>query len=191
MPHSIEKKMPNWRRMYYTAEHEKRSWLLSWNRRQSHLNSTISELRDHVEMLGAEIRRNREERRSYVRVINQMQQTLKDNNLTVFSNIMSFRVCLAEDEESCPLAMERINGCPPPFEGCCAVVDQLKPTHHCVELKCGHRFNGVWLLYHFVRDNTFRCPVCRKGKKRFVFDATVVPECMLVKAMAEKRAEAA
>ena len=191
MPKTTAKSMPNWRRMYYTSEHEKRSWLLSWNRRQSNLNRTVSELHDHIEMLSAEIRRNREERRSYVRVITQMQQTLKDNNLTVFSSMMSFRVCLAEDDESCPLAMDRINVCPPPFEGCCAVLDQLKPTHHCAELKCGHRFNGVWLLYHFVRSNTFRCPVCRKGKKRFVFDATVVPECMLVKARAEKRTVAA
>jgi hypothetical protein len=72
-----------------------------------------------------------------VRTIAQMQQTLKDNNLTAFSSVMmSFRLCVAEDEESCPLAMDCINGCPPPFEGCCAVLDPLKPTHHCVELKC-------------------------------------------------------
>ena len=179
----MPKKMPNRRRMYFTAEHEKRSWLLSWNRRQSYLNRTISELHDHIEMLSAELRQNREERKSYARTIAQMQQTLQDNNLTAFSSVMmSFRICVAEDNESCPLAMDRIDGCPPPFEGCCAVLDPLKPTHRCVELKCGHRFNGTWVMYHFVRNNTFRCPVCRKGKRRFVFDAAVVPECMKARA---------
>jgi hypothetical protein len=34
----------------------------------------------------------------------------------------------------------------------------------------------VWLMHYFVRASTFRCPVCRRGKRRFEFDASLLPE---------------
>lgn len=39
---------------------------------------------------------------------------------------------------------------------------QRYPRHTCIQLPCQHRFNGMALLIHCVR-NTMTCPMCRAG----------------------------
>ncbi len=134
-----------------------------------------------IEFLQAELRRAQREIRANYHVIESMRATLVANNLPVQHSIASMRVCMArDDEEACPLSLAPINSSPPPFEGCTLVsLDSLRTDYRCAELLCGHRFNGVWLMHHFVRSRTFRCPVCRRGKRRFDFDTNLIPEQLL------------
>jgi hypothetical protein len=169
----------NWRRKFMASEHEKRSLVVTWKRREYNLLKQISDLTETAEMIHAQLRKSKVELRSHMRAINVMKATLEANHLSVYPIIMSLRLCPATDDETCPLAMEAINTDTLPFEGCCSLLDPLKPTDKCAQLPCGHRFNAVWLMYHFVRNSTFRCPVCRKGRRYFTFDADVVPECMV------------
>jgi len=171
--------MINWRRKFMQSEHEKRSWVMAHRRREQHLLKQVSDLTETAEILHAQLRKSKHELRSYMRAIRVMKDTLEANHLSVYPIVMSLRLCSASDDETCPLAMEPINTDTLPFEGCCPSLDPLKPTEKCSQLACGHRFNALWVMYHFVRNRTFRCPVCRKGRRRFMFDAGVVPECMV------------
>ena len=140
----------------------------------------ISDLRELVEMLGAEIRRGRSIARSQQKTIESMRNALAANNIAVGPTTMSFSMCAAkDDQEMCPLALLPINSCGLPFEGCCTALDPLSPNKKCAQLVCGHRFNAVWVMFHFVRNNTTRCPLCRKGSRRFRFGRDTVPACML------------
>jgi hypothetical protein len=167
-----------WKRKFFTSEHEKRDLDLAWKRREFKLLKTISDLSETNGMLAAEIRMSKCDLQSHMRAIRRMQTTLSANQIPIFPAMMSMKICAASESESCPIALELINSCPPPFEGCCSVLDQMKQEQKCTELACKHRFNGVWLMYHFVRNKTFSCPVCRQGKKNFTFDPDVVPPCM-------------
>ena len=169
----------NWRRKFMQSEHEKRSWHVVQKRREQALLKQISDLTETAEMLHAQLRKRKHELRSHMRAICVMKDTLEANHLSVYPIVMSLRLCPAADDETCPLAMDPINTDALPFEGCCPLLDPLKPADKCAQLACGHRFNAVWVMYHFVRNRTFRCPVCRKGRRRFTFDAGVVPECMV------------
>jgi hypothetical protein len=169
-----------WRRMYLCAEHERRRQASKWRRQEFELLRTMSYLRETIDLLHVELQRGKGELRSHMRAIERMKQTLTENDLPIFPVMMSLRLCTATDDtETCPLAIEPINQCAPPFEGCCLALNPLKPEQRCAELECGHRFNGVWLMFHFVRNRTFRCPVCRRGKERFRFDPSVLPACMV------------
>ena len=169
-----------WRRMYFEAEHKRRRQARIGRRRELELARAMGHLRETVELLQVELQRRSGTIRSHARSIGRMRQTLVEHELPVHPTMASLRLCVAvDDDEACPLAMEPINGCAPPFKGCCLELNPLKPTHRCAELECGHRFSGVWLMFHFVRNRTFRCPVCRRGKERFRFDPSVVPECMV------------
>jgi hypothetical protein len=169
----------NWKRMYMTSEHEKRRSLLAWRRKEDAMLKRISDLNETTEMLHAELRRSKWDLHSHKRAINQMRASMESHNLENIPVSMQMRLCEAADDEICPLTIEAVNGSPLPFEGCCLLLDPLKPTHKCAQLMCGHRFNAVWVMYHFVRNKTFRCPVCRKGRRFFAFDVGVVPECMV------------
>ncbi len=66
-------------------------------------------------------------------------------------------------DECCSITLDSIcRG--PEIQNC--VLDysplQSKPHHKCVQLGCGHRFNGMALLMHFAK-NCMICPVCRSG----------------------------
>ncbi len=134
-----------------------------------------------IELLRAELRRAQREIRSNHRVIASMRDTLLANNLPVPHAIGSVRICLAQnDEELCPLSLAPINSSPPPFDGCTLVaLNPIRMDYRCAELACKHRFNAVWLMRHFVRARTFRCPVCRRGKRRFEFEASLIPAELL------------
>ena len=133
-----------------------------------------------IEFLQAELRRAQLEIKSKNRIIESMRATLLANNLPVQHSITSVRFCLAKDDELCPLSLSPINSSPAPFEGCTLVaLDPLRMDYRCAELACGHRFNVIWVMYHFARSSTFRCPVCRVGKGRFEFDSSMLPEELL------------
>lgn len=159
------------------AEHEKRRWHRKWRRQEFEMRRTISDLRETAELLQSELRRSKSEVQSQIRAIKRMHDIFRAHKIPVFPTMMSFRLCAANGDV-CPLALEPVDACGPPFEGCCAVLDPLRPNEKCAELGCGHRFNAVWLMFHFVRSSTFRCPVCRVGRKRFRFDMATVPQCM-------------
>jgi hypothetical protein len=138
----------------------------------------ISEQDETINMLEAEVRRGRNEIRSKLRTICSMQATLVAHDLPMQHSISSLHVCQArDDEELCPLSMAPINSSPPPFEGCdVPALDPMNPQYKCAELICGHRFNCIWLMCHFVQNRTFRCLLCRSGKRNFQFDLGVIPE---------------
>jgi hypothetical protein len=168
----MQSDLRRWRRMFLASEHRRRRQALRWRRKELALTREKSYLHETVDLLCVELRRKTD-------AMGRMQRTLIEHQLPVETAMGSLRLCpAADDDEACPLAMEAINRCPPPFEGCCSELNPLWPTHRCAELGCGHRFNGVWLMFHFVRNRTFRCPMCRRGRERFRFDPSAVPECM-------------
>lgn len=174
----------HWKRKYMESEHEKRKLEMAWKRKAYEMQKQISDLNETAEMLFAQVRKGRRELKLHVRAIQQMKAVLQANDLKAYPIVASLRLCMAEDDETCPLAMEPINACALPFAGCCAALDPVKPDEKCAQLACGHRFNAVWVMYHFVRNSTFRCPVCRKGRRHFTFDADTIPECMATRAVA-------
>ena len=174
----LTRQASKWKRMYMSSEHDKRNWVVAWRRREFSLLRTISEIKETVELLHSELCRSKNEVRSQIRAIKRMHDIFDAHSIPVFPAMMSFRLCTSVEGESCPLALESIDSCAGPFENCCTVLDPLKPNEKCAELGCGHRFNAVWLMFHFVRNSTFRCPVCRKGRKRFSFDMDTIPQCM-------------
>lgn len=134
-----------------------------------------------VDMLGAEIRRDKHVIRAQRKEIERLQNLLTANGIAVTPTVVSFALCkAANDQELCPLALLPINSCGPPFVGCCDVLDPLHPAKRCAQLVCGHRFNAVWIMFHFVRNSTTRCPICRQGSRRFRFGPDSVPPCMLL-----------
>ena len=171
-----------WRRMFLDAEHSRRNDLRKHRRFEYHAMKTISDQHESIGLLKTEVMRARREIRTQFKLIKSMQQTLTANNLPLQHTIASLRHCPAKDDlEICPLSMAPINQSPPPFKGCAVTVLDpiLKPHYKCAELRCGHRFNAVWLMCHFVRNQTFRCPICRDGKRRFHFDSSVIPQELL------------
>ena len=156
-----------WRRKYMESEHQKRKSNLKWRRNEFEMRRTISDLRETIELLHAEIRREQNEIQSQKRAIYIMKETMEKHNIPVYPAMMKLRLCDSTDEETCPLAMESINKCPPPFEGCCTALNALKPRQKCGELQCGHRFNAVWLMFHFVKNSTSRCPGAESARNGF------------------------
>ncbi len=114
------------------------------------------------------------------RVIHNLQKALSDNAITEppGTHIASFKTCRAADMEVCPLSLHPINQSPPPYDSEHPEIDvePRKPHHKCAELQCGHRFNSLWLLFHFVAQNTFRCPICRVGPADFKFEIEQLPK---------------
>ena len=166
-----------WKRMYMECEHARRQV----ERERMELARLVSQQLETIGMLEAEVRRGRNEIRCKLKTIMSMRETLSANNLPLQHSFASMHICTAMDElEECPLSMAPINSSPSPLEKCKLVaLDPINPNYKCAELTCGHRFNGVWLMCHFVRNRTFRCPVCRSGKRDFKFNRDVIPEGIL------------
>ena len=160
--------LSRWKRLFMEAEHSRRA-------EKQRLLRLVSEQSETIAMLEAEVRRGRNEIRRNFKTIMSMRATLVANSLPVQHSIASMHMCTAVDDlEECPLSLSPINDSPPPLDRC-----RLVALDRCAELACGHRFNAVWLMCHFVRNRTFRCPVCRKGKKNFNFDRSAIPEGIL------------
>ena len=161
-----------------SSEHARRHLMRKHRRREFELLRSMSNLRENAEFFLAEIRQRGKENRLKGKAIRGLEATLVAHGIPVLPAMLSFHLCTGDDSE-CPLGLHPIDSCPPPFEGCLEVIDPLYPDRRCAELPCKHRFNAVWLLFHFVRNQTSCCPVCRTGRKRFVFGAGTAPEWML------------
>jgi hypothetical protein len=136
-----------------------------------------------IKELESKIDRDRFTIQGQRRIIDSLKQVLLDHGISnpPGSTIASFKTCRAEDDEVCPLSLHPINHSPTPYNPIHAAIDiePRKPHHKCAQLQCGHRFNALWLLFHFVAQHTFRCPVCRTGPTDFHFELEQLPTGLL------------
>ena len=151
-----------------TSEHTRRQHERQWRREKQEMEKKLSEQRETIEYLTYTSIRDRKKLREI---------TLEKGCHTL---IASVRNCEAvNDEEMCPLSLEPINTSPPPFKTTTTTppptMDPSKPSHKCAQLQCGHRFNAMWILFHFAKKNTFKCPLCRSGHGRFRFQMRDLP----------------
>ena len=76
---------------------------------------------------------------------------------------------------------------------CDLVINQMTPDHKCAQLSCGHQLNSMWLIHHFIENNTFLCPICRAGESNFCFLRDELPPAVrklleMVEAIQKNRA---
>lgn len=75
---------------------------------------------------------------------------------------LQYRLCEPLDGEECPIMREPMSECSLDFlPG--ITLDPNKPKLSVMELACGHRVGAMNLVYHWARNNTVCCPVCRAG----------------------------
>lgn len=65
-------------------------------------------------------------------------------------------------DDVCPISQDHLRVSCVDFE-CC--LDEASPQNKAARLPCGHSFNVTNLLYHWARNKTVACPVCRRGPK--------------------------
>jgi hypothetical protein len=164
-----------WRRRYLHAEWRRRrqqrltTWMArTMAKRQRQLKSEIHQLTQRLERAQRTIR-------AHELTISAQHNTLNRFKLPAYA---SFRLCKAHRHETCPLSLQKIRSSSLPFAPN-AVYNPARPLHTCAELACGHRFSSMWLIYHFVRNSTFRCPVCMTGLQYFRFRTVDLPEHLL------------
>jgi hypothetical protein len=166
------------------TEHVLRKHLDRCERDMLHLSATISERESTVATLEAELKHAHIMQSAHRKVIRQLQGSLAQNGIPNKSTMMSISNCRATDDEICPLSLAPINKSPLPFsdeeQPCTLVLNAMKPWHKCAQLACGHRFNSLWLIYHFVERSTFRCPMCRAGMEDFRFKRRELPPGVLL-----------
>ena len=56
------------------------------------------------------------------------------------------------------------------------VVERDNPTHTGTRLACKHEFTAMCLLYHWARNGTVLCPICRSGPKGARLNLRALPE---------------
>jgi hypothetical protein len=177
---NVSKKNKKWKRLFMHAEHERRKL-----KRKLDADLFEKDIEGICNM--REIRLMKEQRArdknmisGQHRVIQRLHDLLKENGIPepVGTQVASFKTCRASDDEICPLSLQLINSSTPPYDHMKhppITVDPRKPHHKCAELGCGHRFNSLWLLFHFVSQRTFRCPICRRGYEDFHFQMEQLP----------------
>ena len=172
-----------WRRLCTKAEDTNRKLVSEWENDIRTYAQRTAEYESAIETLKEELEHARAVQSTQRKLIEHMQNTLQDNGFTVKRNIESMSSCRAGDHEICPLSLAPINTSPLPFSNddvpCPLVINPIKPDHKCAELACGHRFNAMWLIYHFIEGSTFRCPVCRVGERHFSFKHDELPPAVL------------
>ena len=153
------------------SEHKRRKEETQWLRERREMEDRVSRQRETIDYLTTTATRDRQKLRK-VLIENGQHTTM----------VASVRNCKAVDDgEICPLSLDPINHSPPPFETNMdeekpmMVFDTLKPDHRCIQLQCGHRFNAIWILFHFAKKNTFKCPLCRTGHGSFRFQIRDLP----------------
>jgi hypothetical protein len=171
---------PNkWKRAFMSAERERRKLERIVDVELFDLELDAKLFKKEIRVLEFQTKRDKCTIQGQRQIISTLQKALRDNAITEppGTHIASFKTCRAADEEICPLSLHPINKSPPPYDSSHAEIDiePRKPHHKCAELHCGHRFNSLWLLYHFVDKNTFRCPVCRTGPVDFRFELEQLP----------------
>lgn len=186
-----------WKRRFMEAERIRRKSVRRWEKDLAYFADAIADCERTIDALKAELDRSAEEhetaisvlkselrhartmRATQAGVIKQMQKTLQDNGIPVRNAMASLNNCRARDDEVCPLSLAPINQSPLPMSEdgrpSTLVLNPMRPDRRCAELPCGHRFNSLWLIYHFVERNTFCCPVCRSGQENFRFRTSELP----------------
>lgn len=156
-----------WHRPYLRAE-----WKLRRSEQKVHkLRKKYSYLKELCASLKHELTTTRRHVRSQKMTIVSQKNMLKRYNAPPFE---SFLLCEANQDEVCPLSQMPINTSFLPFAPG-VVYNPACPQHMCTELGCGHRFSSMYLVYYFVKQSTFRCPLCRGGPRNFYFNITEIP----------------
>ncbi len=172
-----------WKRLFMNAEHERRK--LKRRAEAELFEKEIEGIRlmRELRVMKAQHARDRHMIMGQHRVIQRLHKLLSDNGIPepMGTQVASFKTCKAYDGEICPLSLQPINSSDPPYDAKHPeiVVEPRKPHHKCAELACGHRFNALWLLFHFVARRTFRCPICRRGYEDFHFQMEQLPRGLL------------
>lgn len=194
IPHANGGESNKWKRGFMDSEHTRRQQIRKMETDMCDLSEIITDRESSITALKAELKHSHRMRTSQRKVIQQLQGLMEESGIPVKRTMVSLCNCRAEDDEVCPLSLAPINRSPIPLgedeAPCNLVLNQVKPDHKCAELECGHRFNSLWLIYYFVERSTFRCPVCRTGKKDFHFQKKELPpgaQLMLEKVRAIKR----
>jgi hypothetical protein len=174
-----------WRRHFMNAERERRK---QKRRAEAELFEKELEgicLKREIRLLKAQQSRDRHMIVGQHGVIQRLHKLLREHGIPepVSTQVGSFKTCRARDDEICPLSLQPINSSDPPYDNDNSIIDvePRKPHHKCAELLCGHRFNALWLLFHFVARSTFRCPVCRSGHEDFHFQMEQLPKGLVDK----------
>ena len=154
-----------WHRRFLNSE---------WSRRrQMRFNAgLLKKMRAQIRVQEQKLRRARKTIRSQELAISAQKNLSRKFKLPTCT---SFRLCKARRDELCPLSLAPIRSstlaCAPGV-----VYNPARPRHTCTELACGHRFSSMWIVYHFVTNSTFRCPVCANGPKHFRFILQDLPQ---------------
>ena len=168
-----------WKRLFMEAEHLRRKTIARWENDSHEFSRTISDGETMIKILQDELKHRRIMHTTQREVIEAMQKTMETNGIPVKRTMASLSNCRAADDEICPLSLAPINQSPLPLCNelgpCTLSLNPMKPEHKCAELVCGHRFNSMWLIYHFVESGTFRCPICRCGPSVFRFQRDELP----------------
>ncbi len=165
------------------TQHLLRKYVGRWERDMRDLSKIVADCEDMVSTQEAELKHARRMHSTHRKVIGQMQQDMRLGGIPIKRVMMSVSNCRASDDEICPLSHKPINRSPLPWTTeplpCTHVLNPMKPERKCAELACGHRFNSMWLMGHFVRHSTFRCPVCQSGEENFRFQHRELPPGVL------------
>jgi hypothetical protein len=178
-PSTLSVKCRRWKRKYMESEHTRRDYINRWENDIKDNAETVAECEDIITALKAELKHTKKVNSTQRKMIHQMQDTMTLHGIPIKRIMMSVSNCRAADDEICPLSLAPINKSPLPslVDGrpCTHVLNPMKPEHKCAELACGHRFNSMWLMNHFVEHKTFRCPVCNVGLDAFHFQEKELP----------------
>ena len=176
----------------------RRKHIARWESDTLELSRSISDREDTIKILQEELKHRRLMHATQREAIETMQKTMESYGIPVKRTMASLSNCRATDDEICPLSLAPINQSPIPLcdeLGPSALsLNPMKPDHKCAELMCGHRFNSMWLVYHFVESGTFRCPICRCGPSLFRFQRNELPPMVckmldMIDEMKKKRME--
>ena len=168
-----------WKRKYMETEHMRRKYVDRWETDIKDFSATIYECENTIATLRAELKHAHTMHSTHRQVIQHLQTTLDLHGIPNKHTMMSISNCRAADGEICPLSRAPINKSPLPYSDgespSTLVLNAAKPEHKCAELACGHRFNSLWLIHHFIERSTFRCPVCSAGQLNFRFQKRDLP----------------
>ncbi len=81
---------------------------------------------------------------------------------------------IPDSETECPILQEQIKSAV--FESFPRPFYQEHPQHKAITLSCSHTFHAMALVYHWLRNKTVLCPICRAGPKGQSLAMTNLPE---------------
>ena len=172
-----------WKRHFMSSEHNKRKQKRIASSELFEMEIKLINSKREIQTLKEQVQRSQGTVKGQHKVIVHLQQLLQDHSIPqpAFTQVASFKTCRADEDEMCPLSLQSINASLPPYDATLPLIDldPRKPHHKCAELMCGHRFNGLWLLFHFVARSTARCPICRRGHEDFNFQLEQLPSGLI------------